>query len=234
MGTWGLQGVGPSLCPLVLHVVPCGAGMWDPGMCPPLELGSTAATTLHCHLVLQPPTSSTGCLCCSPAMSRRKREGATGEASLGASPSPWSNHRAGSGGRGKLHSQSCRAPSARGRSGGRDSRSKQGFHHTSASSAMQPSPAHTDMQHRKALLSTPGVHGPCTGSTAAGTALLPRWLCPLCCPTGSAMGSAMSSRKQVGARLSLWQGTLWEGPWLYPCSMAAWWGWREAMWSDWH
>lgn len=66
--------------------------------------------------------------------------------------------------------------------------------------ALPCSPApHTDMQHRNALLSTPGVHRPCTGSAAAGTLLLPRWLCPLCCPTGSATGSAVSSRKQAGA-----------------------------------
>lgn len=71
--------------------------------------------------------------------------------------------------------------------------------------------------------------GPCTGSTAADTLLLPRGLCPSCCPRGSAVGSAMSLRKQAGARLSLWQDTLWEGPGLYSCSMAARWGWCEAL-----
>lgn len=55
------------------------------------------------------------------------------------------------------------------------------------------------------------------GCTAAGTALLPQWLCPLCCP----MGLVHVLEKATGARLSLWQGTFWEGPGLYSCSMAA-------------
>lgn len=35
--------------------------------------------------------------------------------------------------------------------------------------------------------------------------------------------------EKAGARLSLWQGTLWEGPGLYSCPMAARWGWREVL-----
>lgn len=65
---------------------------------------------------------------------------------------------AGSGGKGKAplpgSGRSCSTPFTWCRSGGRDLKSKQDFHHTSASSAMQPSPAYTDMQHRNTLLNT--------------------------------------------------------------------------------
>lgn len=172
MGTWGLQDVGPSLCPVMVHVVQgCGiqacVHSWSWAALLPQHCTVTTCCTVtnqqHCLALL---------LSCHELSTEGKGKRSQEGLPLGHPPAPGAL-RAGSGGKGKAplpgSGRSCRAPSTRCRSGGRDSKSKQGSHHTSASSAMQPSPAHTDMQHRNALLSTPGVPGPCTGSTAAGT-----------------------------------------------------------------
>lgn len=100
-----------------------------------------------------PVTSQQHCLALLLSCRELRGKGrGTGDTSLGHLPS-LEHEQSGDWGKGKAplpgSGRSCGAPSPRGRSGGRDSKSKQGFHHTSASSAMQPSPAHTDMQHRK-------------------------------------------------------------------------------------
>lgn len=99
-----LQDGAPSLCPVVVHVVPCSAGMWDPGTCPSLELGSTSATALRCHQGLQSPTSSTVWLCCSPAVRREKGRG-HGRGFPWGIPQSLEHEQSGEWGRGKLHSR---------------------------------------------------------------------------------------------------------------------------------